>query len=273
MLGKDVVRLLLTEGWGVIETDKETLDITDEAAVLAFVKKHEPQVIINCAAYNFVDDIEKDEIFTRAYAINAEGPRNLAQAAKAVGATFVHYSTDYVFPGDKPHGYVEIDETRAISRYGLTKELGEKFVLGAGAKSYIFRLSKIFGAPGIGEGSKESFVALMLRLAKEKPELKIVHEEVGCPSYTPDIAQATLDVLYGTYAPGVYHLVNEGPGVTWYEFAEEIFAISNVKTPRIPVPSSAFPKPAARPKHAALRNTKLPPLRTRHEALTEFLGL
>ena len=271
MLGKDIVRLLLQAGWGVIETDRNDLDITNEAEVMAFVKKHEPQVIINCAAYNFVDKVEEDEYYKVAFAVNAKGPRNLARAAKAVGAKFVHYSTDYVFPGEKKEGYVETDATRPISRYGLTKEMGERFVQAVGGDYYICRLSKIFGEPGLTDGSKESFVALMLRLAAAKPSLNIVNEEVGCPSYTPDIAEKTVELLYGEYSPGVYHLVNEGPGVTWYEFAQEIFAITQVTTPRHPVASSAFPKPADRPKFAALRNTKLPPMRDRKEALKDFL--
>jgi dTDP-4-dehydrorhamnose reductase len=149
--------------------------------------------------------------------------------------------------------------------------MGEKFVEGVGGDYYICRLSKIFGMPGLTDGSKESFVALMLRLAADKPELNIVHEEVGSPSYTPDIAEKTLELLLDNHSPGTYHLVNEGPGVTWYEFAKEVFEIKKVTTPTNPVPSSAFPKPAARPKFAALRNTKLSPMRTRGEALREFL--
>ncbi len=273
MLGKDIVALLLHAGWGVIVTDREDLDITKEEDVMAFVAKYQPQVIINCAASNFVDDIEQDAVFEKAFAINAYGPRNLARAAKSVGATFVHYSTDYVFPGEKTEGYIEFDQTRPISRYGLTKEMGEKFVAGEGGQYYICRLSKIFGEPGLTDGSKESFVALMLRLAKEKPELNVVHEEVGCPSFTKDIAEKTVELLYGPYEPGIYHLVNEGPGVTWYEFAKEIFDIAGVITPVNPVPSSAYPKPASRPKFAALRNTKLPPMRPRLDALREFLTI
>lgn len=271
MLGKDIVFLLLSAGWGVIETDKDSLDITKEKEVMDFVLEHKPQVIINCAAFNFVDDIEKDDVYPIAFAVNAEGPRNLAKAAKAVGAKFVHYSTDYVFPGDKQEGYVETDSTRAISRYGFTKEMGEKFVQGVGGDYYICRLSKIFGKPGLTDGSKESFVSLMLRLAADKPELSIVHEEVGSPSYTPDIAGKTLEILLDNQSSGIYHLVNEGPGVTWFEFAEEVFDIKGVTIPRKPVASSAFPKPAARPKFAALRNTKLAPMRSRAEALREFL--
>jgi len=110
----------------------------------------------------------------------------------------------------------------------------------------------------------------MVGLAKTKPELTIVDEEVGCPTYTRDVATATLKLLTEQFPPGIYHLVNEGPGVTWYGFAEEFFGLLGIQTPRKPVTSAAFPKPARRPAFAALENTKFPPLRTRIEALRAF---
>ncbi|MFH1632253.1 MAG: dTDP-4-dehydrorhamnose reductase [bacterium] len=272
MLGQDIVRMFSDANYDITATDRNQLDITDRDAVLFFVKKEQPDVIINTAAYNFVDKVEDDDAFPIAYAVNALGPRNLAEAAREAGSKFVHYSTDYVFSGDKPEGYVEHDQPQPISRYGETKHAGEQFVIDAGGDFYICRLSKIFGQPGAGEMCKESFVALMLRLAAEKPELKIVHEEVGTPGYTPDIAATTLAIIENNLAPGIYHVVNDGPGVTWFEFAEEVFNLAGVSTPRHPVTSAEFPKPAARPKFAALQNTKLPPLRSRREALREFLS-
>lgn len=272
MLGKDVVFYFRSKDWEVVETDKNELDITKVNLVEDFVNVCRPDVIINCAAYNFVDAIEEGDVYNLAFAINARGPRNLAKAAKNIGAKFVHYSTDYVFPGEKPQGYTEMDKTRSISKYGFTKEAGEKFVIGIGGDVYICRLSKIFGKPGLTENSKESFVSLMLRLAESKPELKIVNEEVGSPSYTPDIAQQTFELVTGHYLPGIFHIVNSGPGVTWYEFAKEFFTIKNIQIPYSPVLSDLFPKPAARPKFAALINTKLPPMRSRMEALQDFLN-
>ncbi|MFA6522276.1 MAG: dTDP-4-dehydrorhamnose reductase [Patescibacteria group bacterium] len=271
MLGNDLVRLIQQTGYTVIATDRATLDITNRDQVLAKVREIKPDVVINAAAYNLVDKIEEEAVYPIARAINAEGPRNLAEAAKEIGARFVHYSTDYVFPGEKPEGYLETDEVRPISKYGETKAEGERLIQEVGGDYLIFRLSKIFGDPGTGTDCKESFVALMLRLAKEKPELKIVNEEVGSPSYTKDVARGTLNALLERRPPGIYHLVNEGPGVTWYEFAEEIFGAAHVTTPRYPCLSSEFPKPAKRPKFAALKNTKLPVLRDRREALREFL--
>lgn len=271
-LGQDLVRTLQRAGHEVVATDRAELDITHAEDVARSVAEHKPDVIVNAAAYNFVDKVEDPGVYPVAYAVNALGPRHLAEAAEAHGIPFVHYSTDYVFAGDKPEGYREDDTVAPISKYGETKAAGERFVRETGAKAYVCRLSKIFGTPGTSDASKSSFVALMLRLAKEKPSLQIVDEEVGCPTYTKDIAEATLRMLTDGTPPGVYHMVNEGAGVTWYQFAEEVFAIAGVTTPHTPVPSSAFPRAAKAPKFARLINTKLPPLRPRVDALNDFIA-
>lgn len=271
-LGQDLVKRFTTDGHEVIATDRHTLDITREADVMRALGDHRPDVLINAAAYNFVDAVEDSEVYPIAEAVNVLGPGNLARAAAEQDISFVHYSTDYVFAGNKPEGYVESDTPDPISAYGRTKALGERAVQEAGGRGYILRLSKIFGTPGATDQSKPSFVHLMMKLASELPELKIVNEEVGCPSYTKDVALATAQMLERGDAPGVYHVVNEGGGVTWYGFAQEIFSIAGITTPCVPVSASVFaPRPAARPPFAALRNTKLPPLRDRREALAEFL--
>lgn len=271
MLGQDLVKVLRAQGHDVIGTDRDELDITNRDTVLRFVREVHPDAVINSAAYNFVDNVEEEAHYPVALAVNAYGPRNLAEASAEVKIPFIHYSTDYVFEGSKPEGYTEQDTTAPISRYGETKEAGEKLVQEVGGQYYICRLSKIFGLPGASDNSKESFVALMLRLSQKLPDMKIVHEEVGSPSYTLDIANTTADLLLTRPEKGLFHIVNEGAGVTWYEFAEEIFSLAGVNIQRTPVPSEEFPKPASRPKFAALRNTKLPPLRHRSEALREFM--
>ncbi len=270
-LGQDIVRVFGAAGHDVAQTDRNELDITDALAVAAAIDREKPDVVINAAAYNAVDKCEDPDVYPLAYAINATGPKNIAEACASRSIPFVHYSTDYVFAGDKPEGYAEDDTPEPISKYGETKYAGEKFVQAAGGTWYICRLSKIFGRPGISEAAKPSFVSLMLRLAAEKPSLNIVDEEVGTPGYTKDIAEATLAMLTSSTPSGIYHMVNEGAGVTWYQFAEEIFGIAGVTTPRTPVPSSAFPRAAKAPKFAPLLNTKLPKLRPRIDALREFL--
>lgn len=271
-LGQEILRVFGSNGHEVIGTDRAELDITDEASVRSAIERLRPDAVINTAAYNFVDKVEDDAVYPIAYAINALGPKHLAEAATAHRIPFVHYSTDYVFAGDKPEGYTEDEWPMPISKYGATKAAGEEFVRAAGGQAYVCRLSKIFGPPGISPDSKPGFVDLMLRLAKEKPELSIVDEEVGSPAYTKDIAEQTLWMLTHDVPPGVYHMVNDGPGVTWYQFAEEIFALAGVTTPRTPVPAGAFPRAARAPKFAQLKNTKLPKLRSREAALREFLA-
>lgn len=271
-LGQDLVKRFTQDGHEVIVTDRQILDITKETEVERVLSEYQPDVLINAAAYNFVDAVEDPAVYSIAEAVNVHGPKNLARTAAERGIPFVHYSTDYVFAGDKPEGYVESDIPDPISAYGRTKALGERAVQEAGGQSYILRLSKIFGTPGMTDQSKPSFVHLMMKLARELPEIKIVDEEVGCPSYTKDIALATAQMLERGDAPGVYHVVNEGGGVTWYTFAQEIFALAGVMTPFVAVSASAFPpRPAPRPRFAALRNTKLPLLRDRRVALAEFL--
>jgi dTDP-4-dehydrorhamnose reductase len=270
-LGQDVAEVFAAAGHDVIALDREGLDITDRPSVMKLVEELQPQVIVNGAAYNLVDKVEEPDIYPIAYAINALGPQYLAEAAKETGATFVHVSTDYVFAGDKPEGYREDDDRSPISKYGETKAAGEELVEKVGGDFYIVRTSKIFGRPASSADAKESFVMLMLRLAASKPQLSIVDEEVGCPTYTLDLAQGILDLVAGHYPFGIYHLVNSGPGVTWFAFAEEIFSFKGVTTPRLPVSTKDFPKPAARPKFAPLLNTKFPALRPRREALQEFL--
>jgi dTDP-4-dehydrorhamnose reductase len=271
-LGSQLLSTFAAAGHTVLATEREDLDITDEAVVMSFVVEHKPEVIINAAAYNLVDKVEDPATYKIAYAINALGPKYLAAAAKSAGALLVHYSTDYVFAGDKTDGYTEDDATHPLSKYGATKVAGEKFVIESGAKYYLCRLSKIFGPAGTSGAAKQSFVELITGLAKTKPELRIVNEEVGMPSYTCDIAAETLRLITTNTPVGIYHLVNTGKGVTWYQFAEEIFALAPSSTPRIPVLGSEFPRPAPRPAFAAIRNTKLPAMRSRQAALAEYLA-
>lgn len=273
MLGKDLVTEFTKNNHEVIATEKQQLDITHIVEVLNFVREHKPEVIINAAAYNFVDKVEDHDGYGIAFAVNANGPKNLAMAAKDLDIPFIHFSSDYVFSGNKTEGYTEEDAPSPISRYGDTKLHGEKLIQEVGGKYYICRLSKLFGLPGTSDVSKASFVSIMIKLAKEKDSLQIVDSETGCPSYTPDIAEAVHQLLVQEFEPGIYHLINEGGGVTWYEFAQEIFKIAGLNPKVEAVDPSAFPRPARRPIEAALLNTKFPKLRNRLEALEEFIKL
>ena len=271
-LGSELTRAFVAAGYEVVGLDRAEIDVTDAPVIRERIFSEKPDVLINATAWNDVDGAENPENHTKVFALNAEAPGTMAAAANEIGAVFVHYSTDYVFGGTKTEGYKESDQPDPISVYGESKAAGERAVLDAGGRVYLARTSKIFGPTGISAAAKPSFVSIMVRLAASKPELSIVDEEVGMPTYTRDVAEATVRLVAenGGYKPGIYHLVNEGSGVTWYGFAQEFFGILGTTTPRVPVASNLFPKPAKRPKFAALRNTKFPPLRPRISALKAF---
>ncbi|MBU4453129.1 dTDP-4-dehydrorhamnose reductase [Patescibacteria group bacterium] len=271
MLGQDLVNVFLSAGHEVIPATRKDLDITDQISVNTFVDQLKPDVIINAAAYNAVDAIEKDEEFNRAMKINGEAPGYLAQASARVGASFVHFSTDYVFDGNGKQYYAEDDAVNPISRYGVSKFKGEQMALKMGGGVYICRVSKLFGESGVGESAKENFVSIMLRLNKDLPDLKIADEEYGLPTYSLDVAKSVLELIEGEYQPGIYHMVNEGEPVSVYGFAKEIFEMLGIKDNYRPCPRSDFPRPAKCPHYSPLKNTKLPKLRLRNEALKDFL--
>lgn len=271
-LGQDLVRVFGAAGHEVEGHDRETLDVTDAAALRSRIAAGGYGAVLNAVAWNNVDGAEDPASAAAVRALNVDAPRVMAEASREAGAAFVHYSSDYVFAGTKPEGYREDDPTDPISAYGRSKCDGEDAVAAAGGRWYVCRTSKLYGVQGSSPNAKPSFVSIMLKLAATKPELGIVDEEVGSPTYTRDLAEATLRLVTGEYAPGVYHLVNEGPGVTWYGFAEEFFGLRGVTVPRKPVSSAAFPKPAKRPKFAPLLNTKFPKLRPRIDALRAFFA-
>lgn len=270
-LGQELVREFTGAGHDVTGFDTGELDVTDIDAARAVVAGGGWDAVVNAAAWNDVDGAEDPANKDVVWAVNAVAPGAMAVASKDIGAVFVHYSTDYVFDGAKEEGYREDDVPDPLSFYGKSKYAGECAVRSAGGRSYICRVSKLFGRQGAFPSAKPSFVSVMMKLAASKPELSIVDEEVGMPTYTPDVAEATARLIADDrYSPGTYHLINEGPGVTWYGFAEEFFGLQGVKIPRKPVPSSAFPARARRPEYAKLVNTKFPPLRSRREALEAY---
>jgi dTDP-4-dehydrorhamnose reductase len=265
MLGQELARAF--SGNDLLLWDKEALDITDAQMVEQKICSERPWLIINSAAYNLVDDCETK--FDLAKSINADGPKNLAKAASKIGAIFVHFSTDYVFDGAKVDGYVETDLPSPISKYGESKMLGESIV-DYHDKYYLIRTSRLFGKPAISEGAKKSFVDVMLALAETKPELKVVAEEVGSPTYVVDLADAVAKLVTSAVPFGTYHLANDG-ACTWFEFAQEIFKIAKKNVTLIPVRGDHFPRPAKRPQYSRLLNTKAALLRPWQEALKNYL--
>ncbi|MFA6536823.1 MAG: dTDP-4-dehydrorhamnose reductase [Patescibacteria group bacterium] len=268
MLGNALAKVFKSEEHELTLWDKEEIDITVYEEVENKIKFLQPELIINSAAFNAVDEAER--IFELAKAVNVDGPINIAKVAQQVGAVFVHYSSDYVFSGDKTDGYREYDLPNPVSKYGESKFLGEEISEHNDA-SYLIRTSRLFGPAGNAQGAKKSFVEIMLKLAKEKDSLDVVHDEKSSPTYVVDLAEATKElIMSGNYLPGIYHLTNAG-ACTWFEFAQEIFLQAGRDLVLNPVSGAQFPRPAKRPASSVLLNTKVKNLRPWQEALTDFL--
>lgn len=268
MLGQDLMRVF--GGINPVGWDREEIDITDSVQVTTKIKQLKPELIINAAAYNAVDEAENKAGFCAAISVNAVAAGYLAKAAHAIGAVFTHVSTDYVFDGLKPDGYREDDMPHPVSKYGHSKLFGERLALAHSERCYLIRTSRLFGKPGISPNAKKNFVDAIIALAAKQPEVKVIDEEISKPTYTPDLAVAVRELWERQYPFGIYHVVNEG-ACSWYEWAKEILAIRNAPVKLIPVPSTEFPRLAKRPKFSALLNTKFHPLRHHRETLKEYL--
>lgn len=266
MLGQQLTEVF-SDYEEVIQLDRDVIDIVDIEMVEDVVKVYTPDIIINAAAYNDVDNCEVN--FKLAKAINGQGPINVAKVCQKYKAIFVHYSTDYVFDGTKQDGYVETDQPNPISKYGQSKLMGES-CLQSCEKGYVVRTSRLFGKPAISKNAKKSFVDNMIALSEKLDKLKVVNEEMSNPTLVNDLAKQTRIMLEGDYDYGIYHGVNQG-ACTWYELAQEIFKILDKNVIIEPVPSSAFPRKAKVPAYSSLKNTKLPLLPTWQNALKEYL--
>ncbi len=265
MLGKELARVF--GGKEIFAWDFEDLDITKEAEISEKIGVLRPDLIINAAAYNNVDKAEEEH--EKANLINGRAVGFLAQAAENIGATFIHYSTDYVFDGEKADGYAENDAPNPLSAYGASKLLGETEARKAN-KLYIIRLSRLFGKIGGGINAKKSFVDIMLDLSKTKNEIDVINEEVSSPTYAPDLAERTKYILENNLPYGIYHAANGG-ACAWYEFAKEILRLSGKNIAVNAVSGGDLRRKALRPKYSVLLNTKLPSMRDWREALEDYL--
>jgi dTDP-4-dehydrorhamnose reductase len=228
-----------------------------------------PSSIINCVAYNNVDGAETNE--SAAYLLNEKVPADLSQICNELDIPLIHFSTNYVFDGEKGE-YTETDEPNPQSVYAKSKRAGELAVTQTAKKYYLIRTSVLFGQKGQSELSKKSFVELMLSLAEKQKEIKAVSDEVNSLTYVSDLAHAVRALRSQKFAYGIYHFVNSG-SVSWYEFAKEIFSIKNIQVNLLPVPRTEFPRKAVTPKKAVLLNTKFIVFRPWQEALKEYLEL
>ena len=228
--------------------DENHFDITDPASVSRGVDSYKPDVIINCAAYNLVDKAEQER--DKAFAVNAAGPRYLSRAAAKRKAFIVHFSSDYVFDGQKENGlYSENDAVNPLNEYGRSKLKGESAVLEETEKSLVFRLSWVFG-----EG-KQNFIYKLLEWTKNNEYLKIACDEFSVPTYTNNVAEITLKTLEQGIT-GLYHLTNSG-FCSRYEWAQAVFRDLGINKFIRPVTSDIFNFPARRPKFSAMSNDNL----------------
>jgi dTDP-4-dehydrorhamnose reductase len=247
-LGRVVVDRCSAAG-GVVALTRQDLDVTDERAVLRAVEAQRPDAVINCAAYNRVDDAEDDP--AAALETNAFAVLWLARAASRVGATFVHYSTDFVFDGTTDRPYTETDRPQPESSYGISKLLGEWFAADAG-DCYVLRVESLFGGPR----AKSSIDTILEGIREDRP-VRVFSDRTVTPSYVEDVAAATLRLLELKPPAGLYHCVNSGV-TTWLGVAEEAARLLKRPGARIvPVSVHDVPLRAARPRYAALSNAKL----------------
>jgi dTDP-4-dehydrorhamnose reductase len=270
-LGSEFQRLLSADKSKTCRyVDRAELDITDASAVEKLVLEFNPELIINCAAYNAVDKAEEEPEV--ANAINGFAVGYLAAAAEQVNATLVHYSSNYVFKGDNQNGYAEEDSVDPQSAYGQSKLLGEQQVLEKCSRAYVIRTAWLYGQKGQGQSSKVSYVDRILQLSQEKDQLEGVVDQYGQPTWTKDLAQFTLDLVEQAQ-PGIYHGTNSGQA-SWYTWAQEILKIKGINIPLKENSFANFPSSghsAKRPQFGILQCTKVKPMRPWQEALQDYL--
>jgi len=278
MLGQEVEKLLKRKRLSYLASDKE-VDITNYPILQEFTKNIELAWIINCSGYTEVDKAEKE--IEKAFLVNRDGVRNISKIATEKQAKLIHLSTDYVFNGGKnTHlSYTEEDKTEPISIYGESKLAGEREIKETFKKYFIIRTAWLYGRGG------KNFVSTMLKLFKEKEEIKVVSDQWGSPTYTVDLAEVILKMINNDSDKfGIYHFTNEGV-TNWYEFAREIYRKSkklgiidsNKEVEIRSIETKEYPTPAQRPKWSFLSKEKIKrelslDIRNWEDALTDFLS-
>jgi dTDP-4-dehydrorhamnose reductase len=270
-LGRDLCPRLPGE---VIALTRDRVDLGRPETVQAMIRDLRPDIVVNCAAYNFVDRAETEP--DAAFAVNAWGVRALATACREADCTLVHFSTDYVFGLDETRQtpYRETDAAGPVSVYGLSKLAGEYLVRSLCPRHFVIRTCGLYGVWGSG-GKGGNFVETMLRLAGQGKPLKVVADQTCTPSYTVDVANATA-ALVQTGRHGLYHLTNAG-SCSWFEFARTIFRTAGVAANLSPTTSRDYGAPARRPGYSVLAPTGsdglgLPPMRSWPDAVAAYLG-
>lgn len=259
-VGTELRRTLAGQG-EIVGVDRAEIDLADESAIRALLRRERPGLIVNAAAYTAVDKAESEP--DAAYAVNARAPAVLAQEAAALGAWLIHYSTDYVYAGDKASPYVETDPTGPLGVYGASKLAGDQAIAAVGGQHIVLRTSWVYGAHG------GNFVKTMIRLARERETLTVVADQFGAPTSARQIADITAQIAArlpeddDDALSGIYHLQGGGEA-SWHEFASAVVEqlreadAASVRCREVkPIPTSAYPTPAKRPANSRLDCSKL----------------
>ena len=229
--------------------DVAEMDIVNKDLVEKGISEIKPDYVVNCAAYTAVDKAETDKEL--AYAINSDAVRNIAGACAVNGVKFIHISTDYVFDGQASEPYNEDSPVNPFSVYGLSKLQGEKEALQTDKEVIIIRTAWVYSTYG------SNFVKTMLRLMKTKPEISVVADQYGSPTYARDLAIAIMQIISdGKWVPGIYHFTNDGI-INWFDFASAIKKLSGLSCIIHPITTEQYPTPAKRPKYSVLDKTKI----------------
>jgi len=271
-LGTDLCQAL--HNFDVIPFAHTDIEIADMASVRKAILKCKPSIVINTAAYVRVDDCEDEK--DKAFKVNALGARNVAVVAQELGARLIHISTDYVFGGEaesRTIPYTEFDTPIPLSIYGKSKLASESLVRHFCHRHFIVRASALFGVAG-SSGKGGNFIETMLRLARERDELRVVNDQVFSPTYTSDLAWKIAKLMTTDYY-GIFHITNKG-ACSWYEFTVEILKLAGIKTPVVPITSDQYPQKARRPRYSVLDNYQLrllgmDDMRPWQEALEDYL--
>ena len=271
-LGTDLCEVL--RDFELIPLTHKDIEINDMDSVKQAFNKYKPDIIVNTAAYVRVDDCEDEK--EKAFKVNALGARNVAVVAQELGARLVHLSTDYVFGGEdesRTTPYTEFDTPVPLSIYGKSKLAGENLVRHSCLRHFIVRASGLFGVAG-SSGKGGNFIETMLRLARERDELKVVNDQVFSPTYTRDLAQKIAQLMATEYY-GIFHITSKG-ACSWYEFTTETLKLAGITTPVVPITSDQYAQKARRPRYSVLDNYHLrllgmDDMRPWREALKDYL--
>ena len=242
MLGRDLIAACGERAHDVVALSRGQLDITNAGAVAEAISVHRPDAVANCAAYTDVDGAESN--VAEAMWFNDTGAGVVAAAAAAAGAKVLYPSSDYVFDGRRREPYVESDLTRAISAYGRSKQAGETAVEASNPRHFIVRASWLFGLGG------KNFVETMLRIGTDQPEVVVVSDQVGCPTYTGHLGAALAELLE-TDEFGIHHIAGGGEA-SWFDFAQEIFDQADVDCHVLAGTTEMLARPAPRPSYSVL---------------------